>query len=82
VAGHLTGFTWATRAHVCTPVTGSGFSAGLEDAAALAAATAASPGSSGVPAAPNAYQATRSNGARSLVLSGQGFSRSLAQQAA
>jgi 2-polyprenyl-6-methoxyphenol hydroxylase-like FAD-dependent oxidoreductase len=69
-------------AHVSTPMTGSSFSAGLDDAEALAAAIAATPTSSGSAAGLNAYQATRLSSARTLVLSGQGFSRSLADHAA
>jgi 2-polyprenyl-6-methoxyphenol hydroxylase-like FAD-dependent oxidoreductase len=67
-------------AHVPTPMTGSGFSASLHDAEALAKAVAAH-GVNG-PAAKLAlatYERTRLADARRLVQSGQQFSRSLAR---
>lgn len=66
-------------AHVPTPMTGSGFSESLLDAEALAAALS---GSDDLAAALTEYEAMRLRSARSLVQSGQGFSRSFAARAA
>lgn len=64
-------------AHVPTPMTGSGFAASLEGAAALAEALrGAEP--RGVPGALRGYEHRRLGPARRLVESGQGFSRSFA----
>jgi 2-polyprenyl-6-methoxyphenol hydroxylase-like FAD-dependent oxidoreductase len=64
-------------AHVPTPMTGSGFAASLADAEALARATAAT-NASAVPVALLEYEQDRLQPARSLVQSGQSFSRSFA----
>jgi 2-polyprenyl-6-methoxyphenol hydroxylase-like FAD-dependent oxidoreductase len=63
-------------AHVPTPMTGGGFAASLADAEALARATAIDGG--GIPEALLAYEWERLGPARSLVESGQSFSRSFA----
>ncbi|WP_235577218.1 FAD-dependent monooxygenase [Rathayibacter sp. Leaf299] len=62
-------------AHVPTPMTGSGFSESLYDAEALASAVTAE---TEIPAALLDYEGQRLREARSLVTSGQGFSRSFA----
>jgi 2-polyprenyl-6-methoxyphenol hydroxylase-like FAD-dependent oxidoreductase len=69
-------------AHVPTPMTGSGFSESLHDAEALAAAVAIHPTGSGIATALLDYEGARLRNARSLVQSGQGFSRSFAARAA
>lgn len=69
-------------AHVPTPMTGSGFSESLQDAEALAAAVAVQPARSGIETALHDYEGARLRSARSLVQSGQGFSRSFAARAA
>ncbi|HJR88859.1 MAG TPA: FAD-dependent monooxygenase [Aeromicrobium sp.] len=69
-------------AHVPTPMTGSGFSESLQDAEALAAAVATQPTGTGIRAALLDYEGARLRSARSLVQSGQGFSRSFAARAA
>ncbi|MBQ1080750.1 FAD-dependent monooxygenase [Nocardiopsis sp. B62] len=66
-------------AHVPTPMTGSGFAASLQDAAWLSRELAAAD-SATVPGALARYENTRLDGARDLVRSGQGFSRSFATQ--
>ncbi len=63
-------------AHVPTPMTGSGFSASLHDAEALAAAVGADPDGSVAVEALLTYEHDRLLSARNLVLSGQDFSRS------
>lgn len=68
-------------AHVPTPMTGSGFSESLHDAEALAAALSAQPASD-IEAALLDYEGERLRSVRSLVQSGQGFSRSFAARAA
>ena len=67
-------------AHVPTPMTGRGFGTSLDDAAALARSLHDAYGSR-VPDALTAYEAERLAPAQSLVLSGQGFSRSFARSA-
>lgn len=69
-------------AHVPTPMTGSGFSESLYDAESLAAAVTAQQGSGDIHAALLDYEADRLAPARSLVRSGQSFSRSFAGRAA
>ncbi len=64
-------------AHVPTPMTGSGFSESLYDAEALAEAIT---DHGTTPAALQAYENARLRSARSLVQSGQGFSRSFARR--
>jgi 2-polyprenyl-6-methoxyphenol hydroxylase-like FAD-dependent oxidoreductase len=64
-------------AHVPTPMTGSGFAASLADAEALGRATAATDAHE-VPVALLEYEQDRLQPARSLVKSGQSFSRSFA----
>ncbi|MFJ3034649.1 FAD-dependent monooxygenase [Curtobacterium pusillum] len=66
-------------AHVPTPMTGSGFSESLQDAEALAVAIS---GADDIVVGLREYEATRLRSARSLVQSGQGFSRSFAARAA
>lgn len=68
-------------AHVPTPMTGSGFSESLHDAEALAEALAAHPLGTATEAALLDYEHARLRSARSLVQSGQGFSRAFARQA-
>ncbi|GAA1246444.1 FAD binding domain-containing protein [Janibacter melonis] len=69
-------------AHVPTPMTGNGFSESLHDAEALAEAVAAHSFGAGTAAALLDYEGARLRRARSLVQSGQGFSRSFAREAA
>lgn len=69
-------------AHVPTPMTGNGFSASLHDAEALAAAIATHTPGSGAIEALQEYEQDRLHSARSLVQSGQDFSRSFARRAA
>ena len=61
-------------AHVPTPMTGNGFGASVQDAAALAASLDGV-SAADVPEALRAYGASRLRSARSLVQSGQAFSR-------
>jgi 2-polyprenyl-6-methoxyphenol hydroxylase-like FAD-dependent oxidoreductase len=68
-------------AHVPTPMTGSGFAASLADAGAIADALAGV-SHHDVPEALLAYEDHRLHAARRLVLGGQQFSRSFAQDAA
>lgn len=65
-------------AHVPTPMTGSGFAAALDDAAALGEALRAVTPSQ-VPDALDSYERDRLGPARRLVQSGQSFSRSFAR---
>lgn len=67
-------------AHVPTPMTGRGFATSLDDAASLARHLHGVD-QGGAPAALSAYDADRLGPGRSLVLSGQGFSRSFARSA-
>lgn len=69
-------------AHVPTPMTGSGFSASLHDAEALAAAIASHAPGAGAIEALQDYEQDRLHSARGLVRSGQDFSRSFARHAA
>ena len=65
-------------AHVPTPMTGRGFATSLDDAEALARCLEGV-GPEGVPSALAAYESERLGPARSLVRSGQSFSRSFAR---
>ncbi|ANI92668.1 FAD-dependent urate hydroxylase [Dietzia timorensis] len=67
-------------AHVPTPMTGRGFATSLDDAEALARHLRDVVAAGG-PAALEAYEAERLAPARSLVLGGQGFSRSFTRAA-
>ncbi|MFZ3572320.1 FAD-dependent monooxygenase [Streptomyces sp. BH097] len=67
-------------AHVPTPMTGSGFNASLYDAEAVAEAVAAGLQGSSVARALQGYERERLDSARSMVRSGQQFSRSFAGQ--
>lgn len=67
-------------AHVPTPMTGRGFATSLNDAEALARHLSDA-SSFDLPDALAAYEAERLGPGRSLVLSGQGFSRSFARSA-
>ncbi|MGW6405485.1 FAD-dependent monooxygenase, partial [Streptomyces sp. NPDC055134] len=69
-------------AHVPTPMTGSGFNASLHDAEAVAEAVAAGLHGSSVARALHGYERERLESARSMVRSGQQFSRSFAGQTA
>ncbi|WP_237309467.1 FAD-dependent monooxygenase [Streptomyces sp. AMCC400023] len=69
-------------AHVPTPMTGSGFSASLHDAEAVAAAVAAGVREPAMPQALRGYEDERLGSVRSMVQSGQQFSRSFAGVAA
>jgi 2-polyprenyl-6-methoxyphenol hydroxylase-like FAD-dependent oxidoreductase len=68
-------------AHVPTPMTGSGFSESLYDAEALASALSAQGEGGDIEAALANYEVDRLGPARSLVLSGQSFSRSFGRAA-
>jgi 2-polyprenyl-6-methoxyphenol hydroxylase-like FAD-dependent oxidoreductase len=67
-------------AHVPTPMTGNGFSASLSDAEALAECLAGGIRRGSAEQALIEYQAMRLSSARSLVQSGQQFSRSFASR--
>ncbi|MFD6274411.1 FAD-dependent monooxygenase [Streptomyces sp. NPDC060209] len=69
-------------AHVPTPMTGSGFSASLHDAEAVAASVAAGVRGPAMAQALRGYERQRLNSVRSMVQSGQQFSRSFAGRAA
>ena len=69
-------------AHVPTPMTGSGFSASLHDAEAVAAAVAAGVRGPAMAPALQEYERERLSAVRSMVQSGQQFSRSFAVRAA
>jgi 2-polyprenyl-6-methoxyphenol hydroxylase-like FAD-dependent oxidoreductase len=69
-------------AHVPSPITGSGFSASLTDAEAVAAALTTGLVRNAVPERLAGYQQQRISSARSLVLGGQRFSQSFARSAA
>ncbi|MFF2126592.1 FAD-dependent oxidoreductase [Streptomyces olivochromogenes] len=69
-------------AHVPTPMTGSGFSASLHDAKAVAAAVAAGVRGPAMARALREYEKERLRSVRSMVQSGQQFSRSFGDLAA
>ena len=69
-------------AHVPTPMTGSGFSASLEDAEAIAESIAAGVRGSAVAQGLRTYENKRLSSVRTMVQSGQQFSRAFARQAA
>lgn len=69
-------------AHVPTPMTGSGFSASLYDAEAIAASVAAGVHGSAPAQALRGYEKERLSSVRDMVRSGQQFSRSFAGRAA
>ncbi|MEU1217355.1 FAD-dependent monooxygenase [Streptomyces sp. NPDC005790] len=69
-------------AHVPTPMTGSGFSASLHDAESIAAAVGEAMGATPMAQALRGYERERLPGVRSMVESGQQFSRSFARAAA
>jgi hypothetical protein len=66
-------------AHVPTPMTGSGFSASLDDAEAIAESVAAGAGGSALAKALRGYEKRRLGSVRDMVVSGQQFSRSFAR---
>jgi 2-polyprenyl-6-methoxyphenol hydroxylase-like FAD-dependent oxidoreductase len=66
-------------AHVPTPMTGSGFSASLDDAEAIAESVAAGAGGSALAKALCGYEKERLSSVRDMVQSGQQFSRSFAR---
>lgn len=68
-------------AHVPSPMTGSGFSASLSDAAAVASALNTGLERNAVAEELADYEQQRIDSARSLVLGGQRFSRSFARSA-
>jgi len=68
-------------AHVPSPMTGSGFSASLTDAEAVAAALTTGLVRNAVPEGLTHYERQRIHSARSLVLGGKRFSQSFAQSA-
>lgn len=68
-------------AHVPSPMTGSGFSASLADAEAVAAALTTGLVRHAVPEGLAVYEQQRISSARSLVLGGQRFSQSFARSA-
>jgi 2-polyprenyl-6-methoxyphenol hydroxylase-like FAD-dependent oxidoreductase len=65
-------------AHVPTPMTGSGFSASLDDAEAIAGSVAAGVRGSALAKALRGYEEERLSSVRAMVQSGQQFSRSFA----
>ncbi|MEU1776992.1 monooxygenase [Streptomyces sp. SID7760] len=69
-------------AHVPTPMTGSGFSASLHDAESIAAAVSEAMGATPMAQALRGYERERLHSVRSMVQSGQQFSRSFASAAA
>jgi 2-polyprenyl-6-methoxyphenol hydroxylase-like FAD-dependent oxidoreductase len=68
-------------AHVPSPMTGSGFSASLDDAGALARSVAAGVHGSGLAKALRGYEKERLGSVRDMVQAGQQFSRSFAGRA-
>jgi 2-polyprenyl-6-methoxyphenol hydroxylase-like FAD-dependent oxidoreductase len=68
-------------AHVPSPMTGSGFSASLSDAEAVAAALTTGLEGNAVPGGLADYEQQRLSSARSLVLGGQRFSQSFVRAA-
>jgi 2-polyprenyl-6-methoxyphenol hydroxylase-like FAD-dependent oxidoreductase len=69
-------------AHVPTPMTGSGFSASLDDAEAIAESAAAGARGSELVKALRGYEEERLSSVRDMVQSGQQFSRSFSGRAA
>ena len=67
-------------AHVPTPMTGSGFSASMQDAMALAESVSDGLRATNAEMGLRRYEARRLGGARQLVLSGQQFSRTFSRR--